>query len=91
MQKDKEILLKCTCGCSILALSRWEEDNFPPEYIISLYSITFGEKQNPIWHNIQDRLKMIWCAIRGKQFYFYDLIISKDQLEEFKKFVNDPF
>ena len=91
MIKDKKFLIECTCGCSVLSIAKWSDGVFPDEYIISLYSSTFYEKQNPIWYNIKDRLKHIWCAITGKEYYFYDIVVDMDRLEEFKKFVNDPF
>jgi hypothetical protein len=89
MMKNKELYVPCSCGHAILRISKWEEDG-ANTYIIELFSATFHEKYNPIWYNIKERLKLIWCGITGKQYSFYDLYVDKDQLDKFVDFVNKP-
>jgi hypothetical protein len=87
--KDKSLNIPCSCGHAILRFSKWEEDEINT-YIIELFSSTFYDKQQPIWDNIKERLKLIWCGITGKQYQFYDLYIDEDQVDEFVEFVNKP-
>lgn len=72
--------LPCDCGCSIIEIVDWKDMD---ESFLVIYVSAFGEKQSPIKHNIKERLKMIWAAIRGKNYRLYDLTISKKQFREF--------
>ena len=91
MIKDKTFTFRCGClgACSFLSFTKWEEDGFE-SFTIEHYTSTFYAEQNPIWSNIKERLKLIWCAITGKKFYFYDLVVNKEDIESFKEFVNKP-
>lgn len=77
----------CACGCGILkvTIDKHDEDTLYFGY----YTSSFYAKQRPGWNDFKDRLKMIWCAIRGKEFILYDLVLQGKDLDRFKEFCNE--
>jgi hypothetical protein len=88
MPADKTFTLDCMCGCSKLRASYWDFPN-TKDLILTHYTLSFGEKQRVISTDIKETFKMIWCAITGKRYSFYELVITQEQLAEFKKFVEE--
>ena len=81
--KDKEILVRCDCGCSFLDFVYYSDEN---EMIISHYESSFYAQQQPVWTVIKNRIRRIWNALLGKEYRFYEIVLYG---EGFKKFKND--
>ena len=85
--KEKEEIInkfvyECSCGCGELHFTQWKDDGMAfISYVI------------PAWHasgytGFKNALKIIWSIIRGKQYYFYEIVIEdNDTLHRFKEFV----
>lgn len=82
---DKTLELECDCGCSLLQVSYFFDDD--PEIIVSHYISSWYANSHSIRKGLGQTFKMIWCAITGKRYQFYEIVIGNEQLEEFKKFV----
>jgi hypothetical protein len=78
--------MECDCSHAILQLL---VDKIEEEGYWTLYEMSFSTYQQPFWFNLKENLKLIWSIIRGKRFYLYSIIIPKERMEEFKKFVAD--
>jgi hypothetical protein len=78
------IELECDCGTEILQLTVDKIDN---EGYWSLYELAFSTYQKPFLSNLKENLRLIWSIIRGRRFCLYGVIIPKEKMEEFKKFV----
>jgi hypothetical protein len=78
--------LECDCGHAILQLV---VDKIEEEGYWTLYEMSFSTYQRPFWFNLKTNLKLIWSIIIGKRFYLYSILIPKERMEEFKKFVAD--
>jgi hypothetical protein len=78
--------LKCDCGTEILQLM---VDKIDEEGYWSLYELSFSTHQKPFLNNLKESLRLIWSVIRGRRFCLYGVIIPKERMEEFKKFVAD--
>ncbi len=37
--------------------------------------------------SLKEKLKRIWYIIRGKEYCYFDILIDKNELQEFKQFV----
>jgi hypothetical protein len=48
---------------------------------------TFYAFQRPFLFTLYRKFKMIWAAITGKEYAFYEIVIDAEQLQDFKKFV----
>lgn len=87
---EKELNIECGCGCSILKLAL---DDWDGTEILSVghYYASFYNHQQPIWTAIKNRFRMIWCGITGKDYNFYELVFSGDEVkkvrEDLKKFL----
>ena len=85
--KEKEEIInkfvyECSCGCAELQFDQWKDDGMAfISYVI------------PAWYasgytGLKNALKIIWTVLRGKQYYFYEIVIDdNDTLRRFKEFV----
>lgn len=76
--------LQCDCGSEILELVV-DKDEY--EGYWELYEMSFGTYQKPFISNLKENLRLIWAIIRGKRYWFYGIIITKEQMDAFKEFV----
>ena len=85
---EKQVSIQCGCGCSILKI---ESDDFGDgeEIIISHYELSFNVNQQKITNAIKDRIKRIWCAILGKEYQFYEIMLTGEDVIKFKKDMKD--
>lgn len=75
----------CTCGCGngiILKAERVDNDTS-----LQLVSDNFYIVQNKGKMSLKEKIKRIWHIITGKEYYYFDILIHKDELQEFKEFV----
>ena len=84
MNKE-EFIFGCECGCSKLILEK-DEDGY---VFADLYYSSFYGKQSVIKNRIVERIKMLWFVLRGKDFSLYDLYISPESWNDFKKWLNE--
>lgn len=87
--KDKsELIVSCMCGCdeSMHIKVNTEYDSFA--YMSYLNGNFYSEQNKSIFGVIKEKAKKIWAIIRNKDFYYSDIIMSKEDWKEFKEFVN---
>ena len=88
--KDKtRILVNCNCGCADgveIILDKEDEDDF-----CSLQVVTskWYSEQDTAWRRIAKRLKRIWWMARGKDYYHCDVIMKKNEFDEFVEAINN--
>lgn len=78
--ENKELMIPCNCGCSILKF-----ETFDDELFISHYESTFYSHQRPIRTAISDYFKRLWKAIVGKDFWFFDIVLNPDEVKKFNQ------
>ena len=86
MEKPKIFELNCSCHCSKLEVSYWD-DKDDTTIILSHYSHSWNMYSDQLGHALKNMFGLIWCALRGKQYLFFEMVIPKDQIQEFKKWV----
>lgn len=84
-----ELLVDCNCGCSMgvrLRIDK-EDDDY---YCLMTYTNGnfYTEQGETFWHVLCKKLKKIWAIIRNKDFYYSDIVMSKDDFAEFKAYIN---
>lgn len=96
-EKITNIKTECSCGCCILKIEEIEVYTDDEIQILQLpkskkydYSLqilinTFYSKQRGILRTIKERIKLIWYILLGKDYLLNDIILSKDQADEFNK------
>ena len=88
MYKDNTFDTACSCGCSFMRVSQWEDDEGFEEVSIGTFIPKFSSLNKSGWYKFTEALKMIWCIVRGKEYYLFDIVLNtKDQISAFKKAV----
>lgn len=88
--KDKqELIVTCNCGCEEafhLKVNQDEEDDF--------YSVLYFMKSNfdteyaaSPWWAFKIKMRKIWCILRNKDYYYSDVILTKADFEELKRYL----
>ena len=87
MKKDISLLCNCGCGSGLQIIFRIDNDK-DYAYITTLTS-NFYAGQRGIWEMIWHRIKAAWFMLCGKEYYLHDVVLSKEQWNEFVKTVNE--
>ena len=48
----------------------------------------YREQSDSIFRVIRKKMKKIWAIIRNKDFYYSDVIMTKDDFKEFRSYIN---
>jgi len=81
----KQELKVCDCGCSAIRITRYDWDHCGTDYGISLYKDEFYNGEHFIIKSILTRLKHAWFTLLGKDYWLFDISLSKEQFDEFKE------
>ena len=92
MTKDKkELVVTCSCRCgqsfNILIDDEWKEDNY---YSVLCFMKSNSDSEyykNP-WRAFKIKMKKIWFILRGKDYCYSDTVMTKEDFEVFKEYVN---
>jgi len=77
-----KFVYECSCGCGELQFKQWKDDG-----------IAFISYVIPAWYasgytGFRNALEIIWSVLRGKQYYFYEIVLEDNEtLHRFKEFV----
>ena len=85
MSKDKKELIvtcKCLCGDTVHFCKIEDTDDTEKEYAF----MTYLDKK--IGRVIKDKLKKILGIIRNKDYYYSDIVMSKEDFQQFKDYIN---
>lgn len=83
--KENEFITFCKCGCGNGIVLK--ADNEDEEVSLQIVSDNFYSMQNKGKMSIKEKIKRIWCIIKGKEYCYFDILIEKGELQEFKEFV----
>lgn len=81
-----EMIVSCNCGCD--EGLRFKVDKLDPEYycVLTYTNGAFYREQNDtVWKVISKKLKKIWAIIRNKDYYYSEIIMSKNEFDDFRK------
>jgi hypothetical protein len=81
--QEKEILIRCSCGCSILSIEQEKEDGV---VIISHYIASFYSLQEGFLFKLKEMLKAIFSIFLGKEYRFYEIVLT--DLKDVQKLKN---
>lgn len=83
--KENEFVTFCNCGCGSGIVLK--ADNEDEEVSLQIVSDTFYIMQDKGKMPLREKIKRIWYIIIGKEYCYFDILIDKDELQEFKDFV----
>lgn len=75
-----EFFLKCDCQEDGLSFVKYDNE---PELWISYF------KRSHINDSFKYRLKLCWRILTGQEVDLWDIVISKEKVEELKKYINN--
>lgn len=72
-------LVECECGTHLVQFFTFDDED---EVYIDFYTDNFSSKQHPIRNKLKTKFKMIWQALRGKEYTVEEIVITKDDAKE---------
>lgn len=84
-----EMYIDCKCGCDDGIRFKIHKDDFD-DYCWWTYTNGnyFSEYGETTWRVFCKKMRKIWAIIRNKDYYYSDIIMTKEEFEEFKEYVN---
>ena len=88
----KDLIVSCGCGCEDAVHIRIDHDVYDKNE-----SYAFATYLNGNWYRDQDdrvfrcigrKLRKIWAIIRNKDFYYSDILMNREDFENFKNYIN---
>lgn len=84
-----ELLVDCNCGCDTGIRFRIDRDDFDMYCFMSYTNGNFYTEQGmTVWGILCKKLQKIWAIIRNKDYYYSEIVLSKDDFETFREYVN---
>lgn len=84
-KENDELIINCDCGCGFGLL--WKATKFDEEdeqYFVYLTEHSWYAKQTG---RIKPYFNRLWKALRGKEYYLTELVMSKNEVAEFSGFL----
>jgi hypothetical protein len=87
--KDNTALyIGCMCGCNDGVKFKIDKDDYDYYCLMTYTNGNFYAEQYGCWQVLCKKIKKIWAIIRNKDYYYSDIIMTKDEFEEFKEYIN---
>lgn len=83
----KQVILNCDCGCHQGINITYDADL--KYYYIDVVCGAFTERQKGLFRTIRERIKAAWFMLRGKEYRLCDICVTKEQVIELKKAINE--
>ena len=84
-KENDELIISCDCGCGTGLL--WQAKKFDDEaeqYFLCLTEHSWYAKQTG---RVKPYFKRLWNAIRGKEHYLTELVMTKYEVAEYADFL----
>ena len=87
----KELIVTCKCGCQDTIHIKVDDEDKDADYY-AIQTILSGN-----WYRDQDdrilrcsgrKLKKIWAIVRNKDYYYSDVLMSREDFRKYKEYVN---
>ena len=87
----KVVIVNCNCGCDeAIQIKKLVYDvKDDDEYYLSILAGEFGSTQRGIFRTIGHRLKLAWKMLKGKEYLLTEIVMTKEELEEYKKVLEE--
>lgn len=83
--KDDELIVSCKCGCDEgIHLKIYDYKDGDYAFLTYTNGNFYTQQRTPFF----EKLKKIWAIIRNKDFYYSDIVFTKDDFNKFKEWIN---
>lgn len=84
--EDNEIIISCKCGCDEGLRVKIDVDTEDEDYCYQTYlSGNWYAEQG----SFMKKLRKIWAILRNKDFYYSEIVMSKNEWKAYKKWVDE--
>ena len=90
-EDKKDLIVTCKCGCKdAIHIKIDDEDKDSDYYAIQTYmnGNWYRDQGDRVLRTIGRKLKKIWAIIRNKDYYYSDVLMSRDDFKRFKEYIN---
>ena len=90
-EDKKELIVTCKCGCQdTIHIKVDDEDKDADYYAIQTYmnGNWYRDQDDTIFRCIGRKLKKIWAIIRNKDYYYSDVLMSREDFKKYKEYIN---
>ena len=84
-KEGTDFAISCDCGCKNTIRI---EKNIYDEVGISFLTDNYYNKQQTIWSIIKEKFEKIKCILTNKDYYYFEIILTKDQFNEFREYID---
>lgn len=88
MEKENNFYIECNGGDGILKFLYDDDERWNDVLYLEYYHLSFYSHQNGVFNIIWTRIKDAWKMVTGKGFFAFEVVLSRNQLKDFKIWVN---
>lgn len=85
LMNENQFIAFCNCGCGNGVVLKF--DNEEDELSVQLVSDNYYTIQTKGKMLFKEKVKRIWYIITGKEYCFFDILMDKNDLQRFKKYI----
>lgn len=88
---NKELIVTCKCGChDAIHFCVDDEDKDTDCYAFTTYmnGNWYRDQNDRLFRTIGRKLKKIWAIIRNKDYCYSDIIMNREEFNQFKVYIN---
>ena len=89
-KENKDLIVTCKCGCEEgfhISVDQ-DADEFA---IISCISGNYYREQYGVFGTLGRKLRHIWAVIRNREFICSEILLTKDEFEQYKDWINQKW
>ena len=84
-----ELYIDCNCGCNDGIRLKIDKDDLNYYCFMTYTNGNFySEQSETAWRVFRKKLEKIWAIIRNKDYYYSDILMTKDEFDEFREYIN---
>ena len=83
---DPELIVECDCGGEMFRITKWLKEDV---WLIECFFAGFYSKQETPFSIIARRFKAAWNILRGKEFSFFDVVLSTEKVDHIHDFIEE--
>ena len=87
----KELIVTCKCSCQdAIHIKVDDEDKDADCYAIQTYmnGNWYRDQEDRAFRCVGRKLKKIWTIIRNKDYYYSDVLMSREDFQKYKEYIN---
>ena len=88
ISKDKkDLVVTCKCGCGDGVHLQVHNDG--EDYAYQCFTNgNFYKEQDGMFKTLKNKLTKIWAIIRNKDYYYSDIMMSREDFKQLKEYIN---